>query len=55
MHVFWLNGNLVFEPENEFEREALGLLSDNVKWGRSQRNDPGVPPQIDQQSQERAA
>lgn len=55
MHIFWLNGNLVLEPENESEGEALEGLVDSVKWGRPKRSDPGMVPQPEPVSEKPAA
>jgi hypothetical protein len=47
MHVFWLNGGVVLEPENDSEREALALLVEGAKKGRPQWSDPGTAPTVD--------
>jgi hypothetical protein len=33
MYTHWLNGNLVMEPENQEERQALGVLWRSAKRG----------------------
>ena len=55
MHIFWLNGSLVLEPENDFEGEALGLLVDNVKWGRPKPRDPAMIPRVPAELEGKAA
>lgn len=44
MHVFWLNGSLMLEPENDSEGTALEMLAENLKLGRPKRADGGTPP-----------
>lgn len=31
MHVYWLNGNLVMQPENDLERSSLAVLGSQFK------------------------
>ncbi len=36
MRVFWYNGALMIEPENEREGKLLTELAGNIKFGRSE-------------------
>lgn len=44
MRVFWMNGGLHVEPENEVETEAMLVLLANLKYERPPESDgPRTP------------